>query len=138
MKTRAFAAILFAGGILVGAGSSEIIRAQAPALATKQIFQTDLNNLPGQEVLLFASTWQPGFRLPLHMHPEGHEITFVVEGEQTFEIDGVGTRIVKAGEAIYTPPNTPHFGRNATDRVSRTIVVRIKAKDQPVTSEVKR
>ena len=138
MKTRAFAAILFAGGILVGAGSSEIIRAQAPALATKQIFQTDLNNLPGQEVLLFASTWQPGFRLPLHMHPEGHEITFVVEGEQTFEIEGVGTKIVKAGEAIYTPPNTPHFGRNATDSVSRTIVVRIKAKDQPVTSEVKR
>ena len=35
-------------------------------------------------------------------------------GEQTFEIDGVGTKVVKAGEAIYTPPNTPHFGRNAT------------------------
>jgi quercetin dioxygenase-like cupin family protein len=138
MKTRTFAAILFAAGILVGAGSSEIIHAQAPSIATRQIFRTDLNNLPGQEVLLFASTWQPGFRLPLHMHPEGHEITYVVEGEQTFEIDGVGTRIVKAGEAIYTPPNTPHFGRNATDGVSRTIVVRIKAKDQPVTVEVKR
>jgi quercetin dioxygenase-like cupin family protein len=138
MKARILAAMLFAGGVLIGAGSSEIIHAQAPALATKQIFQTDLNNLPGQEVLLFASTWQPGFRLPLHMHPEGHEITYVVEGEQTFEIDGVGTKIVKAGEAIYTPPNTPHFGRNATDAVSKTIVVRIKAKDQPVTVEVKR
>ena len=53
-------------------------------------------------------------RLPLHTHPNGHEITYVVEGEQTFEIDGVGTKVVKAGEAIYTPPNTPHFGRNAT------------------------
>ena len=28
------------------------------------------------------------FRLPLHMHPNGHEITYVVEGEQTFEIEG--------------------------------------------------
>jgi quercetin dioxygenase-like cupin family protein len=138
MKTRAMAAIVFAGGILIGAGASEIIHAQAPALAVKQIFQADLNNLPGQEVLLFASTWQPGFRLPLHMHPEGHELTYVVEGEQTFEIDGVGTKIVKAGEVIYTPPNTPHFGRNATDAISKTIVVRIKAKDQPVTVEVKR
>ena len=138
MKTKGFAAILFAGGILVGAGSSEIIHAQAPTLATKQIFRTDLSNLPGQEVLLFASSWQPGFRLPLHMHPEGHEITYVIEGEQTFEIDGVGTKVVRAGEAIYTPPNTPHFGRNATSGVSKTLVVRIKAKDQPVTSEVKR
>jgi quercetin dioxygenase-like cupin family protein len=138
MKTKMLAAILFAGGILIGAGSSEIIHAQAPALAIRQVLQTDLNNLPGQEVLLFASTWQPGFRLPLHMHPEGHEITYVVEGEQTFEIDGVGTRIVRAGEAIYTPPNTPHFGRNATDKESKTIVIRIKAKDQPIAVEVKR
>ena len=81
MKTKVFAALLFAGGIVVGAGSSEIIHAQAPALATRQVFQTDLNNLPGQEVLLYASTWQPGFRLPLHMHPEGHELIYVVEGE---------------------------------------------------------
>ncbi|THD46740.1 MAG: cupin domain-containing protein [Bradyrhizobium sp.] len=138
MKAKMFAAILFAGGILLGAGTSEIIHAQAPKLATKQIFQTDLNNLPGQEVLLFASTWQPGFALPLHMHPEGHEITYVVEGEQTFEIEGVGTKIVKAGEAIYTAPNTPHFGRNATDKDSKTIVIRIKAKGQPVAVEVKR
>jgi quercetin dioxygenase-like cupin family protein len=138
MKTKMWAAILFAGGILIGAGSSELIHAQAPSLASKLVFQTDLNNIPGQELLLYASTWQPGYRLPLHMHPEGHELTYVVEGEQTFEIEGVGTKIVKAGEAIYTPPNTPHFGRNATDKESKTIVIRIKAKDQPVAVEVKR
>src|SRR5271169_4667650 len=123
MKRKGFAALLFAGGIVAGAGSSEIIHAQAPALATKLVFQTDLNNFPGQEVLLYASTWQPGFRLPLHMHPEGHELTYVVEGEQTFEIEGVGTKVVKAGETIYTPPNTPHFGRNATNKESKTIVI---------------
>ena len=55
-----WAAILFAGGILIGAGSSELIHAQAPTLASKLVFQTDLNNMPGQELLLFASTWQPG------------------------------------------------------------------------------
>ncbi|HVI66506.1 MAG TPA: cupin domain-containing protein [Bradyrhizobium sp.] len=87
---------------------------------------------------MFASTWQPGFRLPWHMHPDGHEFTFVVEGEQTFEIEGVGTKVVKAGEAIYTPPNTPHYGRNATDKESKTVVVRIKAKNQPVMVELKR
>jgi len=93
---------------------------------------------PGQEVIVFESTWQPGFRLPLHMHPNGHEITYVIEGEQTFEIEGIGTKVVKAGEAIYTPPNTPHFGRNATDRISRTIVIRIKDKDKPIMVEIKK
>jgi quercetin dioxygenase-like cupin family protein len=137
-KTKILAAVLFTSGIVVGVGASEIIHAEGPAHVTRPVFQTDLNNLPGQEVLVSASTWQPGFRLPLHMHPDAHEITYVVEGEQTFEIDGVGTRVVKAGEAIYTPPNTPHFGRNASDGVSKTLVFRIKAKDAPLSVEVKR
>ena len=130
---------VFAVGILVGCVSSEAVRARGPQYETKQVLRTDLKNLPGQELLIFASTWQPGFRLPLHMHPDGHEVTYVVEGEQTFEVDGVGTNIiVKAGEVLYTPPNTPHFGRNATDRISKTIVVRIKDKDKPIAVEVKR
>ena len=129
----------FALGIFVGSLSSEFAHAQGPQYETKQILRTDLKNLPGQELLIFASTWQPGFRLPLHMHPDGHEVTYVLEGEQSFEVDGVGTNIiVQAGEALYTPPNTPHFGRNATDRMSRTIVVRIKDKDKPIDVEVKR
>jgi quercetin dioxygenase-like cupin family protein len=130
---------VFAVGILVGGVSSEVVRAQGPQYETKQVLRTDLKNLPGQELLIFTSTWQPGFRLPLHMHPDGHEVTYVVEGEQTFEVDGVGTNIVvKAGEALYTPPNTPHFGRNVTDQVSKTIVVRIKDKDKPISVDVKR
>jgi quercetin dioxygenase-like cupin family protein len=72
------------------------------------------------------------------MHEEGHEFVYVIEGEQTFEIDGVGTKVVKAGEVLHTPPNVPHFGRNATDKLSKTFVVRIKNKDKPLLTEVKR
>ena len=129
---------LFVMGILVGSASTELIRAQGSQYVTKQLLQTDLNNLPGQEALIFTSTWQPGFRLPLHMHPNGHEFAFIIEGEQTFEIDGVGTKVVKAGEVLYTPPNTPHFGYNATDKISRTLVLRVKDKDKPIMVEVKR
>jgi uncharacterized cupin superfamily protein len=46
-----------------------------------------LVNLPGQEVIIYASEWPSGFRLPLHQHEEGHEFVYVIEGEQTFEID---------------------------------------------------
>jgi quercetin dioxygenase-like cupin family protein len=137
MHKHTLAATLFVGGILLGVGSSEVIHAQMGGLATKQIFKTGLANLPEQEAIIFASVWQPGFRLPLHKHEGGHEFTYVIEGEQTFEIQGIGTRIVKAGEVIYTPPDTPHFGRNATDKVSKTLVIRIKDKDKPVMTEVK-
>jgi quercetin dioxygenase-like cupin family protein len=139
METRKFTLVgLLLAGALVGMAPGSAIQAQAPAYETKQIIQTDLNNIPGQEVLIFTSVWHPGFRLPLHIHPNGHEFTVVIEGEQTFEIDGIGTKVVKAGEVIYTPPNTPHFGRNATDKISRTVVVRIKDKDKPLMVEVKR
>jgi len=131
---------MFAVGMVTGGLGTRFTHAQTPAQVpayqTTEILHTDLANLPGQELLVFTSTWQPGARLPRHMHPEGHEITYVIEGEQTFEIDGVGTKVVKAGEAIYTPPNTPHFGRNATGGISRTLVIRIKEKDKPITVQL--
>ena len=127
-----------AAGLAVGGLAIEFVHAQVPQYQTEQILRTDLNNLPGQEIIVLASTWQPGFKLPRHVHPNGHEITYVVGGEQTFEIEGVGTKIVKAGEAIYTPPNTPHFGRNATDKISKTIVIRVKDKDKPIMVETQK
>jgi quercetin dioxygenase-like cupin family protein len=136
MQKQTLAAVLFAG-IVLGVGSAEMIHAQVPGYVSKQVFKTDLVNLPGQEAIIYASEWPSGFRLPLHQHEEGHEFVYVIEGEQTFEIDGVGTKVVKAGEVVYTPPNTKHFGRNDTDKLSKTLVIRIKAKDKPVMTEVK-
>ena len=46
--------------------------------------------------------------------------------------------MVKAGEVIHTPPNVAHYGRNTTDRLSKTVVVRIKEKSEPIMVEVKR
>ncbi len=128
---------IFAAGLLAGALSVEFVHAQASPYVTKQVLKTNLNNLPGQEMLVFESIWQPGFRLPLHVHPNGHEVTYVIEGEQTFYIQGVGTKVVKAGEAIYTPPNTPHFGSNLTDKPSKTVVIRVKDIDKPIMIEIK-
>ena len=137
MRHRIALGAVFAVGVLTGSVSGVFVYAQGPLYVTKQVVKTDLNNLPGQEMLIFSSTWQPGFRLPLHMHPNGHEVTYVVEGEQTFYIEGVGTKVVKAGEAIYTPPNTPHYGSNLTDKPSKTVVVRVKDIDKPVMVEIK-
>jgi quercetin dioxygenase-like cupin family protein len=87
MRALVFAAAIFAGGIAVGFGSSEVIHAQVPGYFTKQVFKTDLENLPGQEAIFYTSEWPSGFRLPWHVHQEGHEFVYVIEGEQTFEIE---------------------------------------------------
>jgi len=132
--------ITFIAGAAFGIGGLQVLSAQAQAggglPSTKMILRTDLQNIPGQEVLVFASEWSPGNTLALHIHPDGHEFVYVVEGEQTFHIEGVGVKIVKAGEVLYTPPNVPHYGQNATDRVSKTIVFRIKDKAKPISVDV--
>jgi len=56
---------VFAAGVLAGALSGEVVNAQVSPYQTRQVARSSLNNLPGQELLVFESTWQPGFRLPL-------------------------------------------------------------------------
>jgi quercetin dioxygenase-like cupin family protein len=137
MRRVILAGGVFIAGVLAGVLSIKLVHAQGSQYETEQVAKVELNNLPGQELLVFKSTWQPGFRLPLHVHPNGHEITYVVEGEQTFYIEGVGTKVVKAGEAIYTPPNTPHYGSNLTKKPCKTVVIRLKDVDKPIMVEVK-
>ena len=138
-KQYAIGVGLFVAGTLFGIVGSQTLFAQSEMPpSTKMIYRGDLENIPGQEVLVFISDWAPGNKLPLHMHPNGHEFVYVVEGQQTFEIDGIGQKVVKAGEVLHTQPNVAHFGRNATGVLSKTVVFRIKEKNQPISVEVKR
>src|SRR5689334_23779366 len=139
MNRVAVAFISFVCGSALGLeGARHLLAPSAGAgYSTEMLVRQDLQNLPGQEALVFSSTWSPGARLPWHMHPRGHEFTLVIEGEQTFHLaDGV-VKKVKAGEVIYTPPDEPHFGENATDKPSKTVVFRIKEKSQPIMVELK-
>jgi quercetin dioxygenase-like cupin family protein len=138
-KRYAIGVGLFVAGTIFGAAGSRTLFAQGSGLpSTQMILREDLQSIPGQEVLIFTSDWAPGNRLPLHMHPNGDEFVYVVEGEQTFEIDGVGQKVVKAGEVLHTQPNVPHYGQNATEKLSKTVVFRIKQKSQPISVDVKR
>src|SRR5438094_286760 len=92
---------VFALGLLCGIYAPSAIHAQGTGLpSVKMVYRGDLVNLPGQEVMIFASDWAPGNQLPLHIHPGGHELLYVLQGEQTFQIDGIGEKIVKTGEVL--------------------------------------
>ncbi|MGH7740743.1 MAG: cupin domain-containing protein [Candidatus Eiseniibacteriota bacterium] len=139
MKRIGMMLICFICGAASWALGSQHLPGQSPAAgySTEMLLRTNLQNLPGQEALVFASTWAPGSRLPMHMHPNGHEFTVVTEGEQTFHFEGGAVKTVKAGEVLYTAPNVPHYGENATNKPSKTIVFRIKDISQPISVEVK-
>lgn len=53
---------------------------------------------------------EPDGHTPLHNHPWEHEI-FILEGEGA-AFDGVEERAIKAGDAIFIPPNERHQIRN--------------------------
>lgn len=137
MKRYAIYLGLFVAGAAAGAIGSQGLLAGTGGYSTKMLLRTDLENLPGQEVLILASDWPPGSKLPMHTHPDAHEFDYVVEGEQTFHFQGGDLKTIKSGEVLYTPPNTPHFGENATQQPSKVIVFRIKPKSQPISAEVK-
>lgn len=69
------------------------------------------------------STLEPGGFTPRHQHPVPTFI-YVVEGTLAVDVDGAGTREVKAGEAFMEVVNTWHRNRNpsSTARVQYLLV----------------
>ena len=105
---------------------------------SRQLLQSDLQGIPGQETILEVLTIPPGGATPRHIHPDGHEIVYVLEGSTTAEIDGRETRTYGVGEVVHVPPNIPHIGRNAsTTEPLKVLIIRIKDKSKPVMVPVK-
>jgi quercetin dioxygenase-like cupin family protein len=103
-----------------------------------QLLRTELEGVPGQEVVITTTEWAPGHRLPWHVHPGGHEFAYILEGEMTYEVEGHGTTVVKAGELHHVLPRVPRFGRNAGTTRARTLVFRVKDRAQPISVPVSR
>ena len=83
---------------------------QAPGLTRTDLQQHDLS-APGHEVVQNRVEIGPEAPPIRHKHP-GEEIIYVLEGELEYDIDGVGAKTYKAGEALMVPAETPHSVRN--------------------------
>ena len=132
-------ALLLALGLAIGLGQSGAGTAQAQQEPTVQtLLQADLQNIPGQETILEVLTIPPGGATPRHIHPDGREIVYVLEGATTAEINGRETRNYGVGEVVHVPPDIPHIGRNASaTEPLKVLIIRIKDKSKPVMVPVK-
>ncbi|MGH6833891.1 MAG: cupin domain-containing protein [Methyloceanibacter sp.] len=128
----ALLAALLAGSSLVLAHAPE----GSPAVTVQQLLAAALAGDPDKEVNAQVYTFPPGTVLPWHIHPDAHEIAYILEGTLTFQREGEEPREIKAGEADYLAPNIVHRGMNNGDKPVKLFVVRIKPKDKPLVEEV--
>jgi quercetin dioxygenase-like cupin family protein len=122
---------------LAGAG---LVLAREPdgpsGVTSQQLIAKALAGEDGKEVVAQTYIFPPGAVLPWHIHPDAHEIAYIIEGTLTFERAGEAPREIKAGDAEYLEPNVVHRGMNKTDEPVKLFAVRIKPKDKPLVQEV--
>jgi len=136
-RTRILAAGLVLAAWLAGA---DLTLARDPgepsAVSAEQLIAEALAGDPEKEVNARVYTFPPGIVLPWHIHPNAHEVAYILEGTLTFERAGEAPKEIAAGEADYVAPNVVHRGMNKTDKPVRLFVVRIKPKDKPLVEDV--
>lgn len=134
-KTAVISVVLLA----VLAGASLIFAretGEANSVTAEQLLAEALAGDPSKEVNAHVYTFPAGTVLPWHIHPDAHEIAYILEGTLTFERAGETPEEIASGEADYVAPNVVHRGANKTDRPVKLFVVRIKPKDKPLVEEV--
>src|SRR6202040_3936106 len=94
----------FALAAAFGAGvvfSNNFVVAQANLINAKEVLREEMVGMPGEEVIVQYVELKPGPAIPWHMHPDAHEISVVVEGWETLEVEGQGKKQVNAGDGFH-------------------------------------
>jgi quercetin dioxygenase-like cupin family protein len=120
-------------GLVASFGVIGTAPAQAPnAPSAKQLLQTDLKGVPGEEAMIFVVEFAPGQSLPWHIHPGGHELLYALEGALTVEDQNAKKVIVKPGEVNHIDPDVGHTARNEGTVPAKVVVIRVKDKAKPI------
>ena len=139
MRSAVVVALLL--GMLIGTlmGGGLVLAREGDGTAkveAQDLFLKDFAGDPTKEVKAQLYTFPAGAILPWHIHPDAHEVAYVIEGIFTFQRAGEAPKVMKAGDADYVAPNVVHRGMNLSDAPVKLFVVRIKPKDKPLTQEV--
>ena len=87
----------------------------------------------GYETVLVEAEIEAGVAVGRHTHP-GIESAYVLEGGFELPIQGMETRMLKAGDAFQVPPNTPHAGGKAGTAKTRVLITYVVEKGKPLAS----
>ena len=87
----------------------------------------------GYETVLVEAEIEAGVAVGRHTHP-GVESAYVLEGGFELPIQGMETRMLKAGDGFQVPPNTPHAGGKPGTAKTRILITYVVEKGKPLAS----
>jgi quercetin dioxygenase-like cupin family protein len=109
-------------GLCFGSGATRLI-AQRPTQA-KELLHTDVAGCSGREVVAGVLDLAPGDS-GKHSHP-GQSLTYVLEGSETWEVEGKPKVTVKPGDFLYDEPGKVH--QTVSTAPLKLLVIRILEK----------
>ena len=118
-----------------GLATQSIVSAQQPAPTAKTLMDEPLVGGTYEQLLMQEVSLQPNTNVPWHIHPDAHEITYVLEGQVTLKLDGQPDHAFKAGDGLHINANVPHAAQ-AGPNGAKLLIVRTKPKDKPVMQPV--
>jgi quercetin dioxygenase-like cupin family protein len=118
-----------------GLATQSMVGAQQQPINAKTVMDEPLVGGIYEQLLMQEVSFQPGAGVPWHIHPDGHEIAYVLEGALKLQVDGQPDRVLKAGEALHMNANVVHRGQ-AEAGGAKLLIVRLKPKDKPVMQTV--
>lgn len=107
---------------------------QIPAeILVTQIFDKNLTEYPGKEVVMITVEYPPGGEDPVHRH-NAHGFIYVLEGTIQMAVRGGQTVTLTAGQTFYESPDDVHtVGRNASNTESaKFLVLLVKNKEEAI------
>ena len=131
--------LLLGVALAFGAGLAipSIVNAQQPAPTAKTVMDEPLVGGTYEQLLMQEVSLPANANVPWHIHPDAHEITYVLEGEVVLKLDGKPDHSYKAGEGLHLNANVPHAAL-AGPNGAKLLIVRTKPKDKPVMQPVQR
>ena len=104
----------------------------------KPLFQADVPDVSGQEIVVVEVTFPPGDASPPHRH-NAHTVVYVLKGSVKMAVAGGETKTLHPGDVFYENPNDIHsVSTNASETEPATILVYfLKEKGAASTEPVK-
>jgi quercetin dioxygenase-like cupin family protein len=128
---------MFRQGIMFLLAAGVAIPALAQTSTVNSLFQTDVDDVSNQEIVVLEVRYPPGVKSASHRH-NAHTIVYVLEGTVIMQVAGGEKKTLTAGQVFYETPDDIHsVSMNASEtEPARILAFFLKEKGAPVTEPV--
>jgi quercetin dioxygenase-like cupin family protein len=125
---------MFRQGIMSLLAAGVAIPALAQTSTVNSLFQTDVDDVSNQEIVVLEVSYPPGVKSASHRH-NAHTIVYVLEGAVIMQVAGGEKRRLTAGQVFYETPDDIHsVSMNASEtEPARILAFFLKEKGAPAT-----